>query len=108
LNVNGQVIASAYFESSDKTLKDITFNQDSNTFGAIQFNWKDNRDAKNHWGYVAQDVMNFLPDAVLKGNDGLLSVDYNQAHTFKIAIIEDEVTILKKRVAELESQLNLR
>jgi uncharacterized protein YaiE (UPF0345 family) len=107
LNVNGQVIASAYFESSDKKLKDISFAQDSNTFGAIQFNWKDKRDVKNHWGYVAQDVAKFIPDAVIKGDDGYLSVDYNQAHTFKIAKVEDEVTLLKKRVAELEQQLNL-
>jgi hypothetical protein len=108
LNVNGQVIASAYFESSDKQLKDISFTQDSNTFGAIQFNWKDNRDNKNHWGYVAQDVAKFIPDAVIKGSDGFLSVDYNQAHTFKIAKVEDEVTLLKKRVKELEQQLNLK
>lgn len=107
LNVNGQVIASAYFESSDKKLKDITYLQDSNTFGAINFNWKDKRDVKNHWGYIAQDVAKFIPDAVIEGSDGFLSVDYNQAHTFKIAKVEDEVTLLKKRVAELEQQLNL-
>ena len=107
LNVSGQVIASAYFESSDKKLKEVFYLQDSNTFGAIQFNWKDKRDIKNHWGYIAQDVAKFIPDAVVKGSDGFLSVDYNQAHTFKIAKVEDEVTLLKKRVAELEQQLNL-
>ena len=29
-----------------------------------------------------------------------------KVHTAKIAIIEDEVTVLKRRVAELESKLN--
>jgi hypothetical protein len=107
LNVNGNIQAAGFFESSDKRLKDILFNKDSENFGAISFNWKDKRDSKLHWGYVAQEVEKFLPDAIIKGNDGFLSIDYNQAHTFKIAMIEDEVTILKKRVKELETQLNL-
>jgi hypothetical protein len=107
LNVNGNIQATGFFESSDKRLKDILFNKDSENFGAISFNWKDKRDSKLHWGYVAQEVEKFLPDAIIKGNDGFLSIDYNQAHTFKIAMIEDEVTILKRRVKELETQLNL-
>jgi hypothetical protein len=107
LQVNGNIQATGFYESSDKRLKDILFNKDSENFGAISFNWKDKRDSKLHWGYVAQEVEKFLPDAIIKGNDGFLSIDYNQAHTFKIAMIEDEVTILKRRVKELETQLNL-
>lgn len=107
LQVGGSVIAVGYYESSDKKLKNITSSYLSDNFGAIEFNWKDERDVKNHWGYVAQEVQEFLPDAVNMGNDGFLSVDYNQAHTFKIAKVEDKVTLLEKRVAELEAQLNL-
>jgi hypothetical protein len=107
LAVNGQVIASAYFESSDAKLKNINKSYDSSNFGTYEFTWKDKRDNKNHWGYVAQEVETYLPDAVSIGGDGFLAVDYNQAHTYKIAKVEDEVTLLKKRVAELEQQLNL-
>jgi hypothetical protein len=107
LEVSGSVLASAYYESSDSRLKNISKKYDSNNFGAIEFNWLDKKDSKNHWGYVAQDVQKWLPDAVNVGNDGFLSVDYNQAHTYKIAKVEDEITTLKKRVAELEKQLNL-
>ena len=107
LAVNGSVLATGFFESSDLELKKISKKYDSNDFGAIEFNWLDERDTKNHWGYIAQDVQNFLPDAVVKNNDGFLAVDYNQAHTYKIAKVEYEITTLKKRVAELEAQLNL-
>ena len=106
LQVLGSISATSFFETSDLRLKNITKKYDSEEFGAIEFGWIDGRDSKNHWGYVAQEVQKYLPDAIHLGNDGFLAVDYNQAHTFKIAKVEDEVTILKKRVSELEAQLN--
>jgi hypothetical protein len=99
LQVNGAVFASSYFESSDTRLKNITNTYNGLDFGAIQYTWKDGRDAKLHWGYAAQDVMKYIPDAVNENKDGFLSLDYNQAHTYKIAMLEN-------RIAELEKQLN--
>ncbi len=58
-------------------------------------------------GYYAQDLLEILPSAVNEGSDGFLSLSYAQVHTAKIAVIEDEVTMLKNRVSELEKQLNL-
>ncbi len=107
LAVNGSILATSFFESSDAKLKNINKSYDSNNFGTYEFTWKDKRDKRNHWGYVAQEVETYIPDAVSISGDGFLTVDYNQAHTFKIAKVEDEVTLLKKRVAELEAQLNL-
>jgi len=106
LQVSGSISATSFFETSDLRLKNITKKYNSEEFGAIEFGWIDGRDSKNHWGYVAQEVQEYLPDAIHLGNDGFLAVDYNQAHTFKIAKVEDEVTLLKRRVAELEAQLN--
>ena len=98
LQVNGAVFASSYFESSDTRLKNITNTHNGLDFGAIEYTWKDGRDTKLHWGYSAQDVMKYIPDAVNENKDGFLSLDYNQAHTYKIAMLE-------KRITELEQQL---
>jgi hypothetical protein len=103
LNVNGTVYATGYYETSDIRLKNVLSTTDGN-IPAITYTWKDGRDNKLHWGYAAQDVMKYLPDAV-SGSE-YYGLDYNQVHTYKIAIIEDEVTVLKRRVAELESKLN--
>lgn len=98
LQVNGSVYASAYFESSDIRLKDILNRYQSVDFDTIEYKWSDGRDSKLHWGYAAQEVMKFLPDAVSGSEENYYTLDYNQVHTYKIAMLE-------KRIAELEQQL---
>jgi hypothetical protein len=90
----GSVTATGFFESSDERLKNIAIAYQSDNFGALEFTWKDGRDSKNHWGYSAQAVQKWLPDAVQENNDGYLTVDYNQAHTFKIQKLEEEINRL--------------
>jgi hypothetical protein len=63
------------------------------------------KDGRKELGYYAQDLEAILPSAVKEGSDGFLSLSYAQVHTAKIAVIEDEVTILKNRVSELETKL---
>jgi hypothetical protein len=98
LNASGQFTASAYFESSDARLKNIYRTHDSLEFGAIEYSWISDESNKLRWGYLAQDVQKWLPDAISENGNGYLTVDYTQAHTYKIAMLE-------KRVAELEQQL---
>lgn len=99
LQVNGSTYSSSgFFESSDIRLKTILNRHQSLDFDAIEYRWNDGRDSKLHWGYAAQDVMKFLPDAVNGTEELFYTLDYNQVHTYKIAMLE-------KRIAELESQL---
>jgi hypothetical protein len=98
LNASGQFTASAYFESSDARLKNIYKTHNSLEFGAIEYSWISDESNKLRWGYLAQDVQKWLPDAISENGNGYLTVDYTQAHTYKIAMLE-------KRVAELEQQL---
>jgi hypothetical protein len=100
LQVNGAVYASSYFESSDIRLKNVVSSYESETFGAIEYNWKDGRDAKLHWGYSAQAVQKYLPDAVNENKDGFLTLDYTQAHTYKIMMLEKEVKELKEQLKQ--------
>jgi hypothetical protein len=99
LQVNGSTYSSSgFFESSDIRLKTIIKRHQSFDFDAIEYNWNDKRDSKLHWGYAAQEVMKYLPDAVNGSEDKFYTLDYNQVHTYKIAMLE-------KRIAELEQQL---
>ena len=98
LQVNGSVYATAYYESSDIRLKDVLKNSYSENFSAIEFMWKDKRDDKKHWGYAAQDVMKYIPDAIEVNNDGMMTVNYNEAHTWKIAQLEKEILELKAKL----------
>lgn len=99
------VTASAFYESSDSRLKTLIKN-DYKALGIEKVKTKLYiKDGKEEVGYYAQDLETILPSAVSKNDAGFLSLSYTQVHTAKIAVIEDEVDVLKRRVTELESKL---
>jgi hypothetical protein len=104
--VVGNVTATGgFFDTSDARLKTLV--EDNYLLSSIA-NVKARlyiKDGRKELGYYAQDLEAILPSAVKEGSDGFLSLSYAQVHTAKIAVIEDEVTILKNRVSELESKL---
>jgi hypothetical protein len=104
--VAGSVTATGgFFDTSDARLKTLV--EDNYLLSSIA-NVKAKlykKNGVNELGYYAQDLESILPSAVKEGSDGFLSLSYAQVHTAKIAVIEDEVTILKNRVSELESKL---
>lgn len=106
--VVGNVTATGgFFDTSDARLKTLV--EDNYLLSSIA-NVKAKlytKGGRKELGYYAQDLLEILPSAVSEGSDGFLSLSYAQVHTAKISVIEDEVTMLKNRVSELEKQLNL-
>lgn len=93
----GQLYATAFFESSDIRFKNVLETNpkiDLESIDVIKFNRKDN--ASIRYGYSAQQVKEFLPDAV--NGDSELVVNYSDVHTLKIAALE-------RRILELENKL---
>jgi hypothetical protein len=99
------VTSTGFFDVSDKRLKTLV--EDNYLLSSIA-NVKAKlyiKGGRKELGYYAQDLENILPSSVSEGSDGFLSLSYAQVHTAKIAVIEDEVTVLKNRVSELETKL---
>ena len=102
---SSSVTATAFYESSDSRLKNLI--KDNYRASGIE-TIKPKlyiKDGREEVGYFAQDVKDILSTAVSINDAGFLSLSYTQVHTAKIAIIEDEVDVLKKEVAELKIKL---
>jgi hypothetical protein len=106
VTVAGSVTATGgFFDTSDSRLKIIiTDNHIAKGIEKVAAKFYV-KNGKRELGYFAQDLQEILPSAVGEGTDGFLTLSYSQVHTAKIALIEDEVTILKNRVSDLESKL---
>ncbi len=103
LHVNGNVLADAYFHTSDKNLKnDIELVKGLdliNKLRGVTFTFKeDNRESA---GIIAQDVQKVLPRAVKENTGGFLTVDYNQLFAPIIEAIKD----LHKMVMDLTKNI---
>jgi hypothetical protein len=101
LEVNGQVRATAFFESSDKRLKkEISENPTIDGISQIKPKLYI-KDGKEELGYYAQDLEQVLPSSVSEGKDGFLALSYTQVHTAKIAQLESKIEQLEKLIYEL-------
>lgn len=95
------VTATAFFESSDKRLKNEI--NDNPTIANIE-SVKPKLYTKNdvqELGYYAQDFQEILPSAVSEGADGFLSLSYTQVHTAKIAQLEHKIAQLEELIKTL-------
>jgi hypothetical protein len=90
--------AGAFYESSDIRFKNVLETNPSIDLplDVIKFTRTDENSDAIRYGYSAQQVQSYLPDAV--SGDEKLSVNYMDLHTLKIAALE-------KRIAELEAKL---
>ncbi|HEU0117600.1 MAG TPA: tail fiber domain-containing protein, partial [Alphaproteobacteria bacterium] len=105
LTVNGNVIASGYFSSSDIRLKkDIKdFDRDGlaivNGMRTVHFKWK--KDDKAEYGVIAQEVEKVLPEAVKTDGNGYKEVAYDR---LVLPVIE-AVKKLSSMVTDLQGKV---
>lgn len=91
--VSGDIYANGFFMNSDKRLKNIV----SQNGDMIVFTWKDNRDDRIHYGYIAQEIEKKMPQQVTISNE-YLSVNYIEVLVAKVNALEIEVQNLKKKL----------
>jgi hypothetical protein len=105
LDVNGNVIANAFFYRSDERLKEniIPINNALDKVESLQgvsFNWKANGDKSI--GLIAQDVEKTLPEIVLTDANSYKSVQYGALVAVLVEAIKEqqqEIDELKKQIA---------
>ena len=103
----GGINASGGFTtSSDARLKTVLQSwTNSDQIDFIQYRWKNESDNREHYGYLAQDVQKVLPDAVHIDNEGLMSVNYDEVHSYKLAMQEQRIKELEQTVDELKKMI---
>ena len=100
-NNSGEVTATSFNATSDLRLKNIKsdyFDRAVSTIKAKIYTFKDTDIEGEHIGYIAQEVEEYLPEAVNTDEDGFKQVNYAMVHTAKIAELEETV---KKQNAKI-------
>ena len=99
--LSGNLTAPGFFESSDKRLKkQLEANYAPQNIGDIQA-YLYIKDGKEEVGYYAQEVSEVIPSAVAEGNDGYLTVAYNQVLVAKIQYLENKLKQLEDELGRI-------
>ena len=98
--------ATGVHTSSDIRLKEDITKIDPETAKhllPVKFRFKGGE--KFHYGFIAQDVQKVMPDTVLEGEDGYLSLTYHELIAPLYALVqeqEDRINQLEERLKQLE------
>ena len=82
------------------------------TIKPTRYTWKDGRDNRLHFGGIADDIKQVLPEVVYSTSDGILTMDYGNA-AFAVAssliqpVVDHEkrIAMLQERIDELEEEV---
>lgn len=124
VTVGGNATADNYYHTSDRRLKDnIRPLEEGESIIArlkpVRFNWK--KDDKTSFGFIAQEVEEILPEAIVTNDAGFKAMDYDMiiaplvatlqvqqtqlaAQQQKIRHQQDTIRKLEYAVAELQNQ----
>ena len=103
LDLNGDMRANSTVYTSDARLKTVlnTWSNDDQ-IDFVQYRWNTAKDNREHYGYLAQDVQKVLPDAVYADSEGMMAVNYDEVHSYKLALQEKRIKELEQTVDELK------
>lgn len=109
LDVNGLTRSISFAATSDKKYKtNITTLEKSldkvMKLNGVEYNWKATQypgkqfDELKHSGYIAQELLEILPNAVIKDQNGDYAVDYNSI----IPVLSEAIKEQQKQIEELK------
>ncbi len=108
VTITGNATATAYYHSSDETLKDnietISGLDLISKLRGVSYNWKDN--GKASAGVIAQEIQKVLPSAVQPREDGKLTVEYDQLIGPIIEAIKDLKAMILDVVKDVKDNLS--
>ncbi len=108
LEVGGNILADAYYYSSDVSLKKNVAGIDSVldkvlSLEGISFEWKDEeKNSGENLGLVAQDVERVFPEIVSTGDNGLKSVQYGNLVAPLIEAVKEQQLQIEELRDEIE------
>ena len=115
LGVGGSILATAFNQDSDirlkENVKEVTFEEIKRISNVKlkSFVLKDDERKQLHYGYIAQEVENFVPEIVMsyapsdEEPDPMRSLNYTEILALKTAYLEKKNADLEARIQNLES-----
>ena len=110
LYVSGDILATgAMTFYSMRKLKNVVDERglslsELSTIKPTRYTWKDGRDNRLHFGGIADDIQQVLPEVVYKTSDGILTMDYGNAAFAVASSLIEPVVDHEKRIAMLEEE----
>ena len=68
------------------------------------FTWKDGRDDRLHYGGIAEEVEQVLPEVIYKSSDNILTMDYGNAGFVIASSLIKPVVDHEERIKRLEKE----
>ena len=100
---NTVTATSGGFNSDRNDKFDIRYSPISDIFKLTGASYLRKSTGKSEYGYIAQDVLKFLPEAVYLTDKGL-AVSYHMVNAARLDGIQNEIMVLKQRLAALENR----
>lgn len=110
INNNGDLIRTVSDERLKEGISDLSRGLDAVLrMRPVRFQWRDKETYGDRWdiGFIAQEMIASVPEAVSKNPDGMYSLDYQKLIAVVVGAIQelfDDRTWLARRVQELEDR----